>query len=214
MKTLLLTAFCNKMMPLGRITAPLMLDYAAIHRMDFKCVRNFPKGIPGYWQKLPSTIQAFDEGYDRVIWLDIDQVITNPYYVPPFETGFHASMDWGADATDKTHFSMCGYVACRNSKRLFDWIIDHQEEYVNGEFPDQKPMRQLATLEEYKPIFTIHPRRVFNSVPKEVHKSVVEPWENGDWLCHVTMLPVEDRVNIVRTIRDQVIMKKIEEVFE
>lgn len=202
MKTLLLTGYDNKMKELGDLTSPLMLSYASKHGMDFRCVRNFFHDEPAYWQKIPDVIMAFQEGYDKVIYMDADIVITNPEYTPSWEDGFHASRDWGADATGPECFSMCCFVAGKDSLSLFEWIQDNKDKYINVPFPEQTPMRELYKTN--KGLMVIHDRKVLNSVPIEVHETVQEPWEIGDWVCHLTMIPFSDRVKLFHKIRGMV----------
>lgn len=204
LRTLLLTGYDQTMQPLGDLTAPRMLEYASIHEFDFQCLRQFP-GTVSYWHKLYGVKWAFQSGYDRVFWLDADQLITNFTYTPPWEYGFHASLDWGIDAMDKSHFSMCGFVACKDTKHIFDWVLQREAEYINGEFPDQKPMRDFYTIHHGSmgTIMETHCRKVFNSVPKQIHESVVEPWETNDFAAHITMLPVHERVRIFYEIMEE-----------
>lgn len=201
MRTLLLTAFDDRMAPLGNLTAPLMLSYANRHGFDFHCIRQFPTGLPAYWHKMPCTIKAFMEGYVRVIWLDADQKITNPDIIPPGDHGFNASMDWGQDATDKSHFSMCGYTAFADSWHLFQWVLNREDYYIYGLFPEQTPMRHLyARDDDQHGVMTIHPRRAYNAVPIQVHESAAEPWQPGDFSAHLTMLSIADRVKLFHEI--------------
>jgi hypothetical protein len=202
MKTLLLTGYDDKMQELGDLTSPIMLAYASKHRMDFRCVRNFVLGEPAYWQKIPDVISALEMGYDRVIYMDADILVTNPSYFPPWSTGFHASRDWGVDAIGPECFSMCCFVAGRDSEYLFQWIENNKEKYINVPFPEQTPMRELYKTN--KDIMTIHERRVFNSVPIEVHETAQEPWQPGDWICHLTMIPFEDRVKLLHKIKKKI----------
>lgn len=203
MKTLLLTSYDNKMKGLGDLTSPLMLSYASKHGMDFRCIRIYPFGEPPYLHTVIVN-QALADGYDRVIWMDADIIITNPEFVPPFTTGFHASKDWGQDAVGSECFSLCCFVACQDSKYLFEWCIERRQEYLFGEFPEQKPMRELyEASEENRKIMTIHPNRIFNSVPIEVHETVREPWQIGDWLCHLTMISIPERIKLFHKIKDK-----------
>lgn len=201
MKTLLLTGYDNKMKELGDLTSPLMLSYASKHGMDFRCVRDYPTNKPAYWQKMIDVLIAIDEGYEKIIWMDADIVVTNDSYVPPMSSGFHASLDWGSDATDESCFSMCCFVAYPDSRYLFQWVVDHEKEYINGDFPEQTPMRYLYKTNKHS--MTTHPRRVFNSVPIEVHESAPEPWQAGDWLCHLTMIPFPERVKLFHIIKQR-----------
>ena len=201
MKTLLLTAYDNYMQPLGDLTAPLMLSYASRHCMDFRCVRQFPAGKPAYWHKIPCILEAFSDNYDKILYLDADQKITNSDISPPGEFGFNASLDWGDDAYDASFFSMCGFTAFRDSISFFAWLQDHEEEWVNQPFPEQEPMRYLyRTFPVIQEKMCIHPRSAYNSVPIQVHESVVAPWQEGDFAAHLTMLPMSDRVKLFHEI--------------
>lgn len=201
MKTLLLTAFDDFMAPLGDLTAPLMLAYASRHGMDFRCVRQFPATKPAYWHKVPCILQAFDDGYEKIIWLDADQKITNPDIIPPGEFGFNASMDWGADACDASFFSMCGFSAYRDSIRFFWWLEYREEELIDKPFPEQEPMRYLyRNFPSIREKMCIHARRAYNAVPLCIHPSVVEPWQPGDFCAHITHLPIEERIRVFHAI--------------
>lgn len=204
MKTILLTGYDPVMAPIGELTSPLMEDYAGRFGIDYSCWLNYTDKHPAYWEKVPFICDRFDEGYERIIWLDADQMITNPYVTPwkDMKSGFHASMDWGQDATDASHFSMCGFVVCRDASCLFEWLEENKSDWVDKPFPEQAPMRWLYSN---RPIangkMTTHPRRAFNAVPIQVHDTAVDPWQTGDWCAHITMVPVERRVEIFHELK-------------
>lgn len=202
MKALLLTAYDDFMRPIGDLTAPLMLAYASRHGMDFRCVRQFPAGKTAYWHKVPCILEAFEDQYDKIIWLDADQKITNPDIIPPGEFGFNASMDWGVDSYDASFFSMCGFTAYRDSIIMFTWVRDHERDWISKPFPEQEPMRYLYRTFPliHGKKMCIHARRAYNAVPIQVHHSVVEPWEPGDFCAHITHLPIEDRIKVFHEI--------------
>jgi hypothetical protein len=201
MKTLLLTGYDEAMKPLGDLTAPLMLAYASRHGMDFKCVRNYPANIPAYWHKMTVIVEAFDEGYDRVFWCDADQKIMNFDFYPTWETGFHASLDWGADAADASFFSMCAFIACRETRFLFQWVLDREIDFINVDFPEQTPMRHLfRNSPRAQGVMATEGRRVFNAVPIQISPHVVDPYQPGDFAAHLTHLPIGDRVRIFHEI--------------
>lgn len=205
MKTLLITGYDEVMRPLGDLTAPLMLSYASRHGMDFLCARQFPKDTPAYWHKLNLVVDAFKVGYGRVIWLDADQMITNPEcYCSDIAPGFHASLDWGKDVIGSDCFSMCGFIASKESQFLFDFVLENKDQYAFGEFPDQKPMRELYQNNALaRSTMMIHDRKFLNAVPIEVHPTVVEFWRPGDFAAHITMLSVPERVAIFHKIKAQ-----------
>lgn len=203
MRTLLLTGFDERFAPLGELTTPILRAYAQKHGYDFFCQRHYPDCIPAYWQKIPDTIAGL-RNYDRVFWVDADQLITNPSVsFDRFVYGLHVSMDWGRDATDIAHFSACAYMACNDALPIFEWIEQHRGQYQDGEFPEQTPLRELFRNPNYSPLFRIHPRRTLNAVPIEVHETAVEPWELGDWAAHLTMLSIPERVALFHRIRQR-----------
>jgi hypothetical protein len=212
MKTLLLTAYDEKMAPIGQLTEPRMAAWANRFGLTFMCDNKFPDGKVAYWHKVPLIIKAL-EVFDRVIWLDADQMITNPYVSTVLrlpETGFHASKDWGTDALNDSYFSMCGFICHRDSLPLFQWLEHNEAEWIDKPFPEQEPMRYLyrsrsilSSPEALCEMMT-YPRRVFNAVPKQVHESVPEPWQGGDWCAHITMVDVPRRVEIFHEIRKQI----------
>lgn len=183
------------MKPLGDLTSPLMLSYASRHGFDFKCVRIYPENEPPYIHTV-IVRDALESGYDRIIFIEADVIITNPKYVPPFTYGFHVSRDWGLDATEPNSFSLCCFVVCKDSKYLFDTAVMNRQQDLYGKFPEQNTIRRLFDPE----IMTVHPRRHFNSVPSQVHPTVQEPWQKGDWVCHLTMLPISDRIKLFHEI--------------
>ena len=85
-------------------------------------------------------------------------------------------------------------------------------------FPEQQPMRDvirkriegLAIIDkkpgepEWNGAINIHPPRFLNSVPNEVCPGkVVDPWRPGDFAAHLTMLPVEKRIELFHEIKKQ-----------
>lgn len=207
MKTLVLTAFDNAMAPIGELTAPLMMAYANRHGYDFHCTRHFEVGCQSYWQKVWD-IHAFTSlsnpvrhHYDRILWLDSDQMICNPDWTPPWTEGFHASLDWGTDAVSDDHFSACGFVVCRDAFGIFSSVAQLHYLFREREFPEQMALRSMR--ESHGDMMHTHPRRVFNAVPKEISEEAPEPWELGDFCCHLTHVPCERRVEVFHLIQEQ-----------
>jgi len=207
MKTILITGYDHSMRPIGDLTVGRMQRYAQRHNIAFSVGILTSVKPESYWAKVPATIEMLKD-FDRVIWLDADQMITEPDAKPweNMTTGFHASKDWGVDATDDSHFSMCGFVMCRDAIELFLWLEENKADWISKPFPEQAPMRWLY---EHRGIFssglgltemTTHARHVFNAVPRQVHESVVDAWTPLDWCAHITMVPTERRVEIFHEI--------------
>lgn len=203
---ILITGYNDHQAPLAELTVPLMRDYAKRHKLGFRAVHFDAQGKEAYWQKILLTLQAFDEGFDRVFWLDADQAITNPEKDPPQYFSdydgnpgwFMVSRDWGDDAGEKD-FSMCGYCAHVDGRHLFEQVNARHDECINGDFPEQTPMREACVgLVDY---VWVKERRYLNAVPDEVCPGkVVEPWQPGDFAAHLTMLPIAERVALFHKI--------------
>lgn len=206
MRTAIVTGFEESFSRIGEVTTPIMERYAKQHGFDFLCSRTIPDNIttlPNYWLPILEALRVLKSGYDRVIQLDADQIITNHDYVPPFTGGFHASMDWGSDAVDDSFFSCCGWVAGPESIPMLEWVVENEANY-GDEFPAQRPLQNFYKM--FLPSWiVIHPRRVFNAVPIEISEyfkefELVDPWQKGDWLCHVTGVDFETKLSIIKTI--------------
>lgn len=187
---------------IGDLTSPRMLAYANRHGYDFHCTRNIRPG-EHYWQKIWDALQ-FIHIYDRIIYLDADQVVTNMDFVPPWFTGFQASLDWGTDAVDESCFSACGFIIGRDMHRFLEDMKELYSEYRSAEFPEQSAMRKLYREgKDYSFRMRTHPRRVFNAVPKEICPEAPDPWQRGDWCAHLTHIEMSARAELFNTIVQQ-----------
>lgn len=202
MKTILYTGHDATYAALAAITVPRIAQYAERHGYDFHCstepLLDVPNGI--YWTGVCGALKAFDDGYERAIYLDVDQLITNYSSVlPDWGFGFHASKDWGEDAVEPWQFSMCGFVAHPDSVSLLRKAVSMEPEWRDRPFPEQNTVQEIA--KNFTDMVTVHPRKLFNAVPDAVCPGKVpEPWVNGDWCAHLTMLPIDERVKLAKEI--------------
>jgi hypothetical protein len=205
--TLILTAYDAKMAPIGDLTSPLMLQYANRHGFDFHCTRNLDSGSAPYWQKIWDIAHFLKNGStERILWLDADQVITNMDWTPPWHRGFHASMDWGTDATTDFDFSACGMVVCADMLPIIQRVVLCYSQFENVDFPEQSALRHVRKNgpDYLTSWMKTHPRRTFNAVPIELCPTAPEPWQPGDFTAHLTHVPVAERVMMFNTILRQV----------
>jgi len=201
--TIVLTGYDAKMAPIGDLTSPLMLQYANKHGFDFHCTRNLDADSAPYWQKIWDMTHLLKTSpAERIIWLDADQVITNMDWTPPWQRGFHASMDWGTDATTEEHFSACGMVICSDMLPILQRVVLCYEMFKDADFPEQSALRHVRKNgpDYHTSWMKTHPRRTFNAVPVELCPTAPEPWQPGDFTCHLTHHPVERRVQMFHEI--------------
>lgn len=195
MTTLVLTGYNREFAPLGDLTAPRILLYAGKHGYDFKCFHHHGKPIEATWHKVQATLDGLLH-YDRVLWVDADMLITNDAITHNYESGFHASLDWGRDATGPKHFSTGAYLICQDAADIFSEVLAIQDDMMSCGIWEQEPIR--SQYDHYMHKITVHPRRTFNAIHPQVHESVVDPWQPGDWAAHFTMVPLEERVKLCR----------------
>lgn len=216
MKTILFTGWDEPYDELSRLTTGKMFAYARRHSMGFHTYENPPEGLNIYWTGVARGLRLLNEGCDRVMYLDVDQLITNPAVsfddIPM--SGFHCSKDWGADAVEPWHISACGFIAHQDSIPLFRQVLEAEFEYRGKPFQEQAPLReQIKSIligtellrkegEEACVKIGLHPRRTFNAVPDEVCPGQVpEPWQPGDFAAHLTMAPMERRIELAKVYR-------------
>jgi len=188
---------------LGCLTAPLMERYAYRHDMDFHCVREYETGTSPAWQKLELVIAALKWGSPSVLWLDADVMITAPDTPPPdlLPTALCVSRDWGLDAFGPGDFSTGAFIARSSALPLIVEAMERRD-WANRPLWDQSALREVwQSCMWARELIQVHPRRVLNPVPEEVCPGkVVDPWQPGDWLCHLTMLPFTERVKLFHKI--------------
>lgn len=205
MKTILYTGYDEPYAPLCRLTLPAMRTHAQIAAIDFRVFEAPPEGLNIYWTGVARGLELLREGYERVVYLDADQLCTNPWATPWADVdkrGFHASRDWGDDATEPWHFSMCGVVMHQDCVPLLKLALKIEPEWREKPFQEQGPMQYLfRNRDQFTELadtsFTVHRRRMFNAVPDAIcPDKVPEPWRPNDWCAHLTMVDMTTRIKV------------------
>lgn len=216
-RTAVFSSADSKYHDIAKLTFPVMQVWGSRHDYDVFMFNKSPNNLDPYWFGVGWGLCLLTMGYKRVICLDADQLITNleiDFKDIPY-SGFHASKDWGNDAIEPWHFSMCGFIAHSDCIPLFEHVLKMEPEWRDKPFPEQGPfrhvvmemmqdlphMRELMRGESHVGFINIHPRKKFNCVPDEVCPgNVPEPWKEGDFAAHITMLSIEQRIELIRKI--------------
>lgn len=199
MQFLVLTGYDQAMADVGRLTSAAMHAYALRHGYAFECVTDYESGTHPSWQKL-KLIRERLSSYAAILWLDADVVITNPMFRWPQigageADGVWVSKDWG-DSTDPHYFS-AGVMIWRNGPRaqaLLDTAMEKMQ-WANRPLWDQSALREVYREDEILRlcIRTLN-RRVLNAVPSVLHTDAQEPWQPHDFVCHLTGVKNETRL--------------------
>lgn len=211
MKTILFTGWDEPYAELAKITVPLMINYARRHGIGIHTFEVPPPGLNIYWTGVARGLQLLNEGVDRVFYLDVDQLITNHERPPSCDPdcGLWVSKDWGSDAVESWQFSACGWIAHRDCIKMFEEVIAMEPEWRDKPFQEQGPWQEWVKQNMGKPswaapFINLWPRRMFNAVPDAVCPgNVPEPWQPGDFAAHLTMVPIERRIEIAHELKDQ-----------
>lgn len=147
----LLTAYDRSYQSFADRALPGFRKLAAFSAIDLKVITEIPKDRPAVWQKLRFIDQLFEEGYDFVLWVDIDCLVVrleNVRSVIRDHKDFYAS-DPGWDGGDRLiEFESqmnCGVMLWRKT----DWswsfldLVWRQEQFVNQRWEEQAAIMHL-----------------------------------------------------------------------
>ncbi|MFZ4115095.1 MAG: hypothetical protein ACOYK6_00050 [Chthoniobacterales bacterium] len=192
MKTLVLTAWTENMEEVVKITSPTKIEYAHKHGYEYSghVLERKPDEYPA-WGKLRLLLDVLPT-VDRLLWIDADSFVTNSEIsleqIPHID-GLTASRDWGIDST-LLDFSSAGMILTQKALPLLE-AASRKTHWANHPLWDQDGLREAAR--EFKNLLHVLPRRALNAVPQRLHPFAVEPWQEGDFLCHLTCKSNEER---------------------
>lgn len=200
MKILVLTGADSFMTPVANLTSSNHRAYALRHGYDFERVSEYPADCHPSWHKLALLRERLPK-YDAILWLDADSVITCPSTrVQSFgnRPGLTVSADWTHPTLEDAikHFSLGNFIFT-NCPGSFEIL---EKASLRTEWKNQPLWEQQAIQEEYRanPDIRQHvhilPRRALNAVPATEKTTGPEPWQPGDFLCHMTFQSNESRV--------------------
>jgi len=210
MNTVLLTGYREDFAWMGARTKQGKEWYAEKYGLSFKCNVDYPEefGLPS-WQKLRLIKELFQQGYDAVLWLDADAVITNQFidimtliktlHNIDGQKCLYASTDWGNHPIDQpySNFSMGNFVWMNTTRgnELLD-LASSLLKYSRAVYEqDQGAVREvLKTVPHTRYYINILNRRILNAVPAFVQPLALDPWAEGDFLAHLTSVDKDLRV--------------------
>ncbi|MFI0347493.1 MAG: hypothetical protein ACH346_01790 [Chthoniobacterales bacterium] len=174
------------------ITSATKISYAQKHRYEY--VNHLIEKKPGQypaWAKLELLLHYLPI-FDRILWIDADSFVTNAETSLdqlPHIDGLTASRDWAVDAA-LSDFSSSGMIVTPKALPLIE-LASRKTHWANYPLWDQNALREAAR--DFKNLLHVLPRRTLNAVPQELHPWAMEPWQEGDFLCHLTNKSNEDR---------------------
>lgn len=192
MKTVVLTAWTENMEAVVNITSATKIEYAHKHGYEYRgqLLEKKPNEYPA-WGKLQLLLDILPTT-DRLLWIDADSFVTNPEITLesfPYIEGMTASRDWGIDA-GLLDFSSAGMILTQKALPLIE-AASRKTHWANYPLWDQNALREAAR--DFRNLLHVLPRRALNAVPQKLHPFAIEPWQEGDFLCHLTNKSNEER---------------------
>lgn len=205
MKTLVLTGADAAMKSVADLTAPVAEAYALRHGYAFERVTKYEPGTHPSWQKL-RLIKERLSLFDRIFWLDADTVVTDPLKsLRGFNhPGLTVSTDWTWPMPEDEikHFSLGNFVfnQCPDSFEIIEAAIARSEWANVGLWEQQAIQEEYRANPDIRKHVLVLPRRALNAVVETPTTAGPEPWQEGDFLAHLTNLPNEERVRLIPSL--------------
>jgi len=199
---LVLTGYDDNGAKIGDLTSELMAKYATRWGFSYKCNRKYDPDTHPSWQKL-GIVRRELLNHDLVLWMDMDVVVTNPRIdfreiAENFE-GLTFSYDW--EVRDPSLFTAGVFIVkhCPRSFRFLDEAMT-KTSYAHWEThgtTDQGAMREVyASSCEWRDCVRVLPHIFLAPVPVEAQPKAVSPWHSGNFLCHLTGIDNDRRVDL------------------
>jgi hypothetical protein len=216
---LVLTGYDNAIKPLGDLTSISAMIYAVRNSFDFHCERTYHSRMHPSFQKVECVLSGLLT-HRYVIWIDSDAIVTNFDFTPITKCwpGINVSKDWGKQIDssgrkipDYTHFSMGIFVATRAAAPVFWYLLQQKQWYFKIALEQAALQEGVENYGWIRDLVHVHPRRFLNSVDAHLgeiidpetgrllHEDnpVLEPWQPGDFICHVTGRSLEEKLKQV-----------------
>ena len=199
---LVLTGYDDNGAKIGDLTSELMAKYAVRHGFSFKCNRKYESDTHPSWQKL-GLVRRELLNYDRVLWMDMDVVVTNPRIdfrnIEEHFEGLIFSFDW--EYREPSLFSAGIFIAkhCPRSFRFLDEVLTKigYSQWEHNCTTDQGAMREVYGSDcEWRDCVKVLPHIYLAPVPVEAQPKSIDPWVPGNFLCHLTGIDNDRRVEL------------------
>lgn len=149
----------------------------------------------------------FAEGYDAVMWIDADAMITNHNIRIEDRLG-----DEKFVITSDLHGINSGVFIARNhieTKELLLSMINLGEE-LTGKHPfrEQEALNRYLSFDHYKKMVTLLPQRMMNAVINPYYQrppGFSGNWQPGDWILHFPGISMEDRCRVAPEYVSQIV---------
>jgi len=219
MKVLLLTGYDKNLFEIGRVSTPDKIAWQKINRLQFKLVTKFNSDTHPCWQKLVLMRKSLLAGFDYVLWIDADSLITNMRIT--FECLFSehirnrawlvASRDYSESqypqGDNSVNFSSSCMLIGRVGLKLVDMALALSSRFSNAPLHEQSALQTiLIENQAMKSNVSILSNRTLNSVPKTIQPNSINGWEPGDFIAHLSCIDNGSRLRWFNENKEKFVM--------
>lgn len=213
MKTVVMTGADSRMAAIHEITVPGKRSWAARHGYEFLEITDWEPEPVIVWQKMQ---RIYDEAKRRfserqqILWLDADALITNPALsmadlLPDDErTVLFASRDWDeCPPEDEPHYFNTGNMVVRwgfGFDDLFDAMFERgARDYWTEWGYEQSTLQDITRYDDLGALIRVLPGQALNAVPRELHARTRNPWQQSNFLAHLTGVSNAERLAFLQS---------------
>ena len=180
-RALIQYAFGDEHEELLALTRERHTFYCARHGIDYYGAGgNAGGGRSPHWRKVELLIEAMEEGYDRVAWVDTDCVIVD-FASDLFDaSGFGIAVCECWDSPTVERHLNTGVLLAARSAAVLDFLRTWNAMPTGGKWEDQSAFIELMAKRPYRDLLTVLPNR-YNclAVHMEAQDAVVQAF-HGD----------------------------------
>lgn len=154
-------------------------------------------------------VANIEQTYEYIFWIDADALITNTDIKIDEITGdneslIFASLDWGEEEASEGRFSTGNFIIKTNQypDKFYEVMLAAYKEarWAN----EQDLLNFVYKIPEISFAFRILHQKYLNSVPHEggviskaQRRPISQPWQKGDFLCHLSGIDNKKRLMIL-----------------
>jgi len=208
MKTALLSFYDESFEPLTNLTFPSLHEYCERWGYSPYFGKPFTNCDPrNGFDRFVAVYGLFEQGYDAVMWIDADAMITNHNISIADRLG-----DEKFVIAADLHGLNSGVFIARNHIETRELIMSliNLGEMLLGDHPfrEQEALNRYLSFDHYKRMVTILPQRMLNAVINEYYQrppGFTGNWQPGDWILHFPGISMPDRLRIVPEYVKQIV---------
>lgn len=196
---------------LTNISWPVMKDYCDHHGYTFEPYTHvIDPSRHVMWNKICILVELLNKGYDMVLWVDDDIVITemSTSLEKLFSNFTEKQLALAAETTHDRILNTGIICARQGSQALLEYIYNEGVTDENRNTPgcEQWAMHILYPKIQHE-IMLYPPASIQGFFSPEIPEA---HWKKGTWSAHPAGLPIEDRVDILRrhAFTDEFILKR------